>query len=307
LQTITAGKVRYIKLGRGGEWADLCFRENSLRIGHSQIAHELASTQDREAIRAELRRLGFAKPKASDLTREILDFYDEDADTIWITFADGFLWWCRAKPGVTDLGTDSDNGTKKRICASPWSNLSAGGVPLRVRELSGKLTRTAAYRQTICAVAAAEYLIAKLNDEKLSEVVEAETARDQLEQAIGSLIVNLTWQDFELLVDLVFANSGWRRTGVTGGTQETVDLELMLPSTGERAFVQVKSSTNQTEFGEYVERFSRRDEDRMFFVFHSADKPLVNDDPKITVVGRERLSAMVVDAGLTGWVIDQVS
>jgi hypothetical protein len=30
-------------------------------------------------------------------------------------------------------------------------------------------------------------------------------------------------------------------------TPETVDLELVLPTTGERAFVQVKSATSQSE------------------------------------------------------------
>ncbi len=29
-------------------------------------------------------------------------------------------------------------------------------------------------------------------------------------------------QDFELLVDLVFSTSGWRRVGVVGGTQKTL-------------------------------------------------------------------------------------
>jgi hypothetical protein len=47
-------------------------------------------------------------------------------------------------------------------------------------------------------------------------------------------------RDFETLVDLVFSTSGWRRQGVVGKTQKTLDLDLILPSTGERAFVQVK-------------------------------------------------------------------
>ena len=54
LREITANKVRYIKLGKGGDWADLCFREDSLRIGHSEIAHAVANTRDRDAIRQEL-------------------------------------------------------------------------------------------------------------------------------------------------------------------------------------------------------------------------------------------------------------
>jgi hypothetical protein len=47
-------------------------------------------------------------------------------------------------------------------------------------------------------------------------------------------------RDFETLVDLMFSTSGWRR-GIIGNTQKTLDLDLLLPSTGERAFVQVKS------------------------------------------------------------------
>ena len=54
-------------------------------------------------------------------------------------------------------------------------------------------------------------------------------------------------------VDLVFANSGWRRLGQVGKTQKTVDIELMLPTTGERAFVQVKSSASKQDLTQYVE------------------------------------------------------
>ena len=71
-------------------------------------------------------------------------------------------------------------------------------------------------------------------------------------QRIVPLMRLLTWQDFELLVDLVFTNSGWRRVGPVGKTQKTVDIELMLPTTGERAFVQVKSSAGKRDLDEYL-------------------------------------------------------
>ena len=41
-------------------------------------------------------------------------------------------------------------------------------------------------------------------------------------RALVPLMHLLTWKDFELLVDLVFANSGWRRVGVVGKTQKTI-------------------------------------------------------------------------------------
>lgn len=61
----------------------------------------------------------------------------------------------------------------------------------------------------------------------------------------------LTLQDFELLVALVFANSGWRRAGQVGNTQKTVDIELMLPTTGERAFLQIKSAAGNGDLADY--------------------------------------------------------
>jgi hypothetical protein len=62
----------------------------------------------------------------------------------------------------------------------------------------------------------------------------------------------LTWQDFEMLVDLVFANSGWRRVGQVGKSQKSVDIELMLPTTGERASVQIKSAATKQDLAEYL-------------------------------------------------------
>ena len=55
-------------------------------------------------------------------------------------------------------------------------------------------------------------------------------------------------------MDLVFTSSGWRRLGVVGKTQKTLDLSLELPSTGERAFVQVKSRTDSKELADYIEQ-----------------------------------------------------
>lgn len=75
----------------------------------------------------------------------------------------------------------------------------------------------------------------------------------------------LTWQDFELLVDLVFSSSGWRRLSQVGRTQKTIDLELVLPSTAERAFVQVKSQATRASLDDYVGRLAEADAyDRMF-------------------------------------------
>ena len=87
------------------------------------------------------------------------------------------------------------------------------------------------FRGTICDVRAGDYLLRKLSDQLSPEVATAEEAERSLMTAIVGLMRLLTWQDFELLVDLVFSTSGWRRVSQVGRTQKTVDLELILPST----------------------------------------------------------------------------
>jgi hypothetical protein len=113
-------------------------------------------------------------------------------------------------------------------------------------------------------------------------------------------------KDFELLlVDLVFTTSGWRRMGDVGKTQKTLDLDLVLPSTRERAFVQIKSKTSSAELAEYVANIDTDIYARMFFVFHSGEAQ--TDDPRVTVIGPEQLAELVVDAGLVSWLLDRVS
>jgi hypothetical protein len=113
-------------------------------------------------------------------------------------------------------------------------------------------------------------------------------------------------RDFETLVDLVFSTSGWRRQGSVGKAQKTLDLDLTLPSTGERAFVQVKSKTTSSELDEYVGKLDEFGPyDRMFYVYHSGAAE--TDDDRVTVVGPEKLAELVLDAGLTNWLIRKVS
>jgi hypothetical protein len=170
------------------------------------------------------------------------------------------------------------------------------------------LTKLAAYRGTSCDVDVAEYVVRRINGLKMPAVERALAASQELRSSALALMRMLTPQDFELLVDLVFTTSGWRRVGVVGRTQDTLDIDLLLPSTGERAFVQVKSKTTSTELAEYVAKLGERADlySRMFYVYHSGD-PSIPDDRRVTLIGPEQLAALVVDAGLAGWLVEKVS
>ena len=101
----------------------------------------------------------------------------------------------------------------------------------------------------------ADYATRRINGQKSPQVERAVAALAELKDAVLALIRLLLARDFEVLVELVFSTSGWRRQGVVGGTQKTLDLDLVLPSTGERAFVQVKSKTDSAELAKSVEEF----------------------------------------------------
>ena len=86
---------------------------------------------------------------------------------------------------------------------------------------------------------------------------------------------------------------------------ETLDLDLVLPSTGERAFVQVKSKTTSQELTDYVATLEDSSFDRMFYVFHSGEA--TTGDERVSVIGPESLADLVMDAGLVAWLIRKVS
>ncbi len=300
---IVASSARYIKLGPQGAWEKMCIAEGTLRFGHHDVPHDLAMTRDRERIKAYLVGLGLDGAAASDKARGIADFYDGDASALWVTFSDGWLWWCHAEPAVIDLGPSGPNGARLRRAKGGWSNRSAGGQELRVSALSGRLTRTAGYRRTTCRIVDAfDYLMARLNDRQSPELKAAIEAKTALEAGLVDVIRRLTWRDFEIFVDLIFASSGWRRTGAVGGTQKTIDFELELPSTGETAFVQVKSDTDTDELNAYAAALTGRPEQRMFFVYHTgpADAPPLQD---VTVLGPARVAQMALSTGLVDWLL----
>jgi hypothetical protein len=109
------------------------------------------------------------------------------------------------------------------------------------------------------------------------------------------------------LVDLIFARGGWRRASRVGEGLTDVDIILEQPTTGERAFVQVKSQANRATLADYVERFRRSGAyDRMFFVCHSPKGPLAEDEiQQVHVWEGDRLAEVAIGAGLFDWLMER--
>lgn len=301
---INPSRRLYIKLGRSSSWEKECLENGILRFGYKETPFDAAVSGDWETVRKVWLE---AREDQRTATRDVIQirhFFEASEDTLWITFSGGFLWWCFAKPGVRK---HEDRKGSYRKTVDGWHNTDINGVKLSSERLSGSLLKVQGFQGTICDVKEFEYLKRKLNGELLPEVEDATQAENRMVEKIVPLMRLLTWQDFEMLVDLVFANSGWRRIGQVGKAQKTVDIELLLPTTGERAFVQVKSSAKKRDLSEYLNKLkSSKAYDRMFFVWHSGDVG-ETEETNVSLIGPDRLARMVFDAGLTSWLREKVS
>jgi hypothetical protein len=303
---ITPKRVRYIKLGEGGGWEKDCISKGIVRIGFGTGRSDrftLCASARWEDLSKSFIDEGKGKGTATRFTNELRVFFEDDGSTLWITFVGERLYW-----GLVDHnppGKSSDGHGVWRTIRDGWRWTDIKGESLTKDRLSGALTKLAAYRGTSCDVDVSDYVIRRINGEKMPAVERALIASTEMKMASLGLMKLLIPRDFELLVDLVFTTSGWRRVGILGKTQKTLDLDLVLPSTGERAFVQVKSRTTSAELAEYVARIDEGPYDRMFYVYHSGKAE--TDDPRVTVIGPEQLADLVLDAGLVSWLIRKVS
>ncbi|MDB5446979.1 MAG: hypothetical protein JWQ97_2296 [Phenylobacterium sp.] len=306
MQHLTPSAVRYIKLGPGGSWLERCLSDGLVELGYHGIPHELAAAGRWEQLEQQLVGEGRSPGKAKSFIREVRDFYTLGPDGLWITIGQGRLWWAFAEPEVSPLD-EPGRGARVRKVIGRWQDESLTGERLDLSRLSTRLTKVAAYQQTICQVGEEGYLLRRLNGVEDAAVQRAHAANQELTAAALALIQALDWRDFELMVDLIFAASGWRRVSAVGGSnQADSDLMLEQAATGERAFVQVKSAANPAVLTDYLQRFAASGFDRMFFVCHSPQGVLKADLPNVHVWLRDRLAEQAIGAGLFNWLVEKV-
>ena len=307
LSRIQPTQVRYIKLGEGGRWEAECLAAGIIRFGFSTANAErfpLCRSGRWTDLTASFIAGGRSKGTATRFTKETRLFFEDTGSTLWVTFHGARLYWGFLEPSPAERHADGD-GVWRRVVEG-WRSTDRLGEQLTTDRLSGALTKLTAFRGTSCGIDVADYLIRRINGEKTPEIERAVAAVQRMKTSALELMRLLGPRDFETLVDLVFSTSGWRRQGIIGKTQKTLDLDLMLPSTAERAFVQVKSQTTSAELAEYVAMLDEPSVyDRMFYVYHSGEAS--TDDERVRVIGPEKLAELVVDAGLVNWLVRKVS
>ncbi|MBU0475429.1 MAG: restriction endonuclease [Bacteroidetes bacterium] len=299
---VEANNALFIKLGSKGRWQNECIEKNIIKLGFvsSLEIHKKSLNREWDSVKKYWLKEKKRKAEATKIANQIKYFYECDEDTLWITFIDKKLYWCFAESGVTIL----NDGNRIRKVKGKWSCKDIEGNVLFDENIGGAIAQVQRFQGTICKVSAKEQLLDIINLNKSNDLRNAENIFANLKGSIVPLIKNLHWKDFELLVDLIFTSSGWRRISVVGKAEKDVDLELMQNVTEEKAFVQIKSRSTMKEFNDYIQIYKREKQyNKMYFVVNNLSKDFSGwkDTNEIKLLDNEKLSLLVLNSGLVNW------
>ncbi len=300
LDGATAGNVRFIKLGRKSMWWPLARDTNTLRLGFRQFDFQLCRNGKWAEAEKAFAALGL-RTRQADVTRavnQVRDFFELPETTLWCTIEDGDVWWCFAEAEVIDLHDGDDeterlNGARMRRVIDRWRNTDTTG------------TKVASFQETIAKPGGAADLLRRIRGIQSDAHALTAKTHDALVVAVGDLLDQLHQDDFELLIELIFSSSGWKRISAVGGIQKTLDIAMTLPTTGEHCFVQVKSQTNAKTFASLVEALDNaQGYSRLFFAYHTPATAFPNEAAdRVTVWHRYEIARQAIRAGLVDWIL----
>ncbi len=167
----------YIKLGRKGIWEASSISKSRLRFGRNNQSLDDINNARWDIIRDQLSHEHRGKSKVATRDSNALQRICESTpQDVWITFFDSKLWWCRV--GEAPIGEDSVS--RYRELQKGWSCSDLNGEPLHINRLPGDLSKTQAFRGTVCRVRAKESLWRVLNHEPSREYEQIDSARKEL-------------------------------------------------------------------------------------------------------------------------------
>lgn len=305
MKKIACKNVFYIKLGRNGVWEESSIKNNIMRIGwKGQSVHDI-NNGNWEKIKKELEEEINNKGAATRDYRALRMICESTPEDMWITFYNNYLWWCR----VSEEGIFEDNISKYRK-VDKWRNDNINGDYLIINDISGKISKMQGFRGTACKVNEVDELVRLINSEDSPEYLSIKKSKSLLCRNVERALKLLHWKDFETIVDLIFRGAGWRRVSVLGETMKFSDIELEDPINNDFYQVQIKSSSTYKEFEDYKMKFDRSKYRKLFFVVHSPDAKLAGvkneSGGEVQLILPDKLSEMVVDLGLTNWLMKKI-
>lgn len=300
-------KAYYIKLGQGGEFAKNSIENGFIRFGYDEIITDIILRGDEEEIKQEAGRV-YNNKNRNKYFNALWNIINADEQVLFITFYDSKLWYCFGRKSKIK----EDNISRYKETQNGWKCKNVKEEYLYLSEITGKITKKQRFQGTLSEFQNDDLIILKnlINCEHSEEFLELQKIKKDLVVSVAKCIQKLHWKDFEILVDLIFRHSGWKRVSLLGGNMADIDLELQAPITNNRYCVQVKSQSNKEEFIRCAENFSGKGYEKLYFFVHNPKKDLEefnNTYNNIELVFKEEIAKIAIEAGLMEWLAQKSS
>ena len=299
----------FIKLGKQGRWEDELDNGNKARIGWSNIDTGDIQNENWSKIKQIINQDFSERGKKTGATQDfnaLKSFCDATDNDIFITFYDSKLFWCF----LSNEKLHQDEFSKYRTTSLNWSCRNIKGEIIYINKISGKISKTQGFRATLCKIEEKESLLRIINAERSPIVEQLEIKKTELNNCLQEALSELHWKDCEVLADLIFRQSGWRRISTLGESMKYVDIELVDPITKDLYQVQVKAAATINDFEDYAEKFTGNGFKKMFFVTFNKNTPLndySHNYDNVQLLTGNKLADLIIDLGLTNWVLDKLS
>lgn len=312
MEELTFKKAYYIKLGEKGAWAEDSIEKGIVRIGWNKVNFNDLVNNNWEIIKNSIRQDFSERGKKTGSTQDyeaLNRFCEATINDVFITFYKGKMYWCN----LNDSFIEQDNISKYRKTIDGWhcSPINKSEKIFYSNEISGKISKTQAFQATLCQYKSEEIKVINriINGIPNPVVKEIESNKDIILEKIEQLLQDLHWKDCEILADLIFQQSGWRRISMSGGSMEFVDMEYVEPINNYHYAVQVKSGAKSTDVDDYSKELEDRSFEKMFFVVFNPDKSINEElqrnyqDKRMEILYGKRLANYIFDLGLLLWLL----
>jgi hypothetical protein len=91
---LSQASVRYVKNGAGGQWWHAAKENRQVLAGWPKIPHSLLLNPDFAVIRQKIKEEFGQRRGATADFKALRCILDSPSQHLWITFEDGFMWWC---------------------------------------------------------------------------------------------------------------------------------------------------------------------------------------------------------------------
>lgn len=234
-------RVFYIKLGSGGNNAfnKQHILDNNFYIGFRADYPDILDSLNHknktcEQFKILVKDLNLSNDQAP---RSLGIVYEDNGDILWITELNGIMYFgftdeksLFQPTNIENLNTTKlTHGAVKKMVK--WMDQDVNGNKLYTNTLSGKISKTFKTRGTVAEIKSEvhSYLIKRIFLEKSDEKIKTEELLEDLRKNLKVLIQQLNETDFEVLVEMIFLEKGYKKTSKTCGNERNYDLAFDRP------------------------------------------------------------------------------